>query len=198
MGHCRSRKFRSIINSYYRNTCATILTYNITNRSTFENLTRWLNDIKNFNNCRHDFVHPILLLGTCKDLENKRKVNYEEGLQFSMRYPEMIFREVNSFVKKGAMEESYYELLKTVYYRIENERKKIISNIPVGKPINNVINLKHNSYNKLVDLTNINDLITCKGVKYMTNNFEIESLTFHSHDEEKEYSNSKYCGRCNS
>ena len=39
-------KFRSIINSYYRNTCGTILTYKITNRNTFINLTNWLKDIK--------------------------------------------------------------------------------------------------------------------------------------------------------
>ena len=62
---------------------------------------------------------------TYKDLEKHRKVTYEEGLRFSTKYPEMIFREVNSFIKKGALQESYYELLRLIYDKIEIEKKQI-------------------------------------------------------------------------
>ena len=189
-------KFRSIINSYYRNTCATILTYNITNRNTFINITKWLDDIKNFNNCRHDFKHPILLLGTCRDLKKYRKVTYEEGLKFSMKYPEMIFREVNSFIKKGPLQEGYYELLRLIYDKIEIEKKRIINSIPIAKPISNTtIQLHNKTYGQISDINNINDLITCKGVKCISNTFEIENLSFLT--EEEEANTSKFCGKCN-
>lgn len=188
-------KFRSIINSYYRNTCATILTYNITNRTTFINVTNWLKDINQYNNCRHNYKHPILLLGTCKDLEKHRKVTYEEGLRFSTKYPEMIFREVNSFIKKGALQESYYELLRLIYDKIEIEKKQILNSIPIAKPINNSIKLHENSYKEISDINNINDLISCKGVKYISNSFEIDNLSFLTKEEEEKAS--KFCGKCN-
>ena len=191
-------KFRSIINSYYRNTCGTILTYNITNRRSFENLTRWIQDIYQHNNCRHDFKHPILLFGTCKDLVRKRQVSYDEALTFSMKYPEMTFREINSFIKKGALQDGYYELLRLIYDKIETERKRIILNIPIGNPIdikttNNYVKL--NTASKESNISNMDDLLTCKGIKYLENSFEIDKLNFNqtTNDEEP---NSKYCGKC--
>ena len=191
-------KFRSIINSYYRNTCGTILTYNITNRTSFNNLTRWIEDIYHHNNCRHEFKHPILLFGTCKDLEKKRQVSYDEALKFSMKYPEMTFREINSFIKKGALQDGYYELLRLIYDKIEKERKQILLSIPIGKPVdinNNYIQL--NVHSEKSNVSNINDLLSCKGVKYLKNSFEIEELNFKQEAKSDQDRPSKYCGKCN-
>ena len=50
--------------------------YDITNRDSFENLPKWMANIKEFSN--EKVVHKILIANKC-DLEEKRVVTKEEG-----------------------------------------------------------------------------------------------------------------------
>ena len=56
-----------------------LLVYNITDRASFENLNAWLTEIKN--NAEKDT--GIILVGTNCDLEEERKVTYQEGKDFA-------------------------------------------------------------------------------------------------------------------
>ena len=58
-----------------------ILCYDITSRASFENLEKWINDIE-----KHIYDSIIVLSGNKLDLEEKREVSYEEGLQFANEY----------------------------------------------------------------------------------------------------------------
>jgi Ras-related protein Rab-2A len=42
--------FKSITRSYYRGSIGAILMYDITNRNSFSNLTRWIEETKNYAN----------------------------------------------------------------------------------------------------------------------------------------------------
>lgn len=64
-------RFRSIIKVYYSGTHGVILMFDLTNKTTFQNVVQWLNDIENENlsNC------PIMLVGSKSDLVDKIQVD---------------------------------------------------------------------------------------------------------------------------
>ena len=77
-------KYRSIISNYYKDICGVLLVYDVTNRRSFNNLDYWLSEIRKHNVCK-DHKHPILLIGTKEDLEDRRRVDTSEGMSFATR-----------------------------------------------------------------------------------------------------------------
>lgn len=67
-------RFRTLTSSYYRSSSAILLTYDITNRKSFESLGSWLADIRRLSD-----TSEIMLLGTKLDLIDDRQVSQEEG-----------------------------------------------------------------------------------------------------------------------
>ena len=72
-------RFKSLIPSYLKNANCVILTYDITERSSFNALGKWLSDIKD-NVVEGTF---IILCGNKIDLNNKRVITKEEGEKFA-------------------------------------------------------------------------------------------------------------------
>ena len=72
-------RFKSLIPSYLRNANCVILTYDITDKSSFTSLNKWLSDVKD-NVVEGTF---IILCGNKIDLENKRIVPKEEAEKFA-------------------------------------------------------------------------------------------------------------------
>lgn len=70
--------FKSITRAYYRDSAGVILVYDITNRQSFDNAKEWLDDIKNLSNSS-----AIILVGNKIDIDNERKVSYEDGEKFA-------------------------------------------------------------------------------------------------------------------
>ena len=182
--------YRSIINSYYRNTCGVILTYNITDRRSFFSLDNWLNDINKFNCCKHYYKHPILLLGTNRDKENKRQVSYKEGYDYA-RHNNLIFREVVSFNKQGPLDDGILEFLRSIYALTDKNRENIESKIPLALPIKKKI--KKDCKIAIAEEC-CDDLIICKGVKYIQKPIDFENnLDFSDGDLDE---TNKFCGKC--
>uniref|UniRef100_A0A7S4NVZ5 Ras-related protein Rab-2A n=1 Tax=Paramoeba aestuarina TaxID=180227 RepID=A0A7S4NVZ5_9EUKA len=75
-------KFRSITRSYYRGAAGALLLYDITRRETFDHLTTWLEDCRQYSNERI----VITLIGNKCDLEHKREVSVEEGKAFAEKH----------------------------------------------------------------------------------------------------------------
>ena len=67
--------FKSITRSYYRGSIGVVLVYDITNRDSFNNVARWLDETKSYAN---DKV-TIMLVGNKTDLEAKYFVFYSGG-----------------------------------------------------------------------------------------------------------------------
>jgi len=72
-------RFKSLIPSYLKNANCVILTYDITERSSFNALGKWLSDVKD-NVVEGTF---IILCGNKIDLNNKRVITKEEGEKFA-------------------------------------------------------------------------------------------------------------------
>ena len=75
---CGQEVYRSLINSFFRNSSLAILIYGINNLKSFKNLEFWLNDIKM--NSNPDI--KIFLVGNKKDLEEKREVPIDKAKTF--------------------------------------------------------------------------------------------------------------------
>lgn len=72
-------RFRSVTRSYYRGAAGAILVYDITNRSSFTNLFRWLEDAR-------ALASPHLvtvLVGNKSDREEDREVEWSEASQWA-------------------------------------------------------------------------------------------------------------------
>lgn len=67
-------RFRSLIPSYIRDSHVAVICYDITNKKSFENLGKWIHDVKLE---RGDDV-IIVVVGNKSDLSNKRQVTMEE------------------------------------------------------------------------------------------------------------------------
>ena len=62
-----------------KSTDGVLLIYNITDRESFENLNSWLTEVKK----NAEKGTCILLVGVNSDLEDERKVTYQEGKDFA-------------------------------------------------------------------------------------------------------------------
>ena len=75
-------RFKSLIPSYLKNAHSIILTYDITSKSSFSSLPKWIEDIKNHVQEGIFFV----LCGNKLDLKNKRQVSFEEAEKFAQNH----------------------------------------------------------------------------------------------------------------
>ena len=87
-------RFRSLPKKYYQNADGILLLYDVTNPSTFDNITNWMKDIKeNTNKQTTADGMTIFLIGNKCDMVNERKVNKDtaEALakNLGMQYQEV-------------------------------------------------------------------------------------------------------------
>jgi len=68
-------RFRSLIPSYIRDSSVAVVVYDITNRNSFLNTTKWVDDVRGERG--NDVI--IVLVGNKTDLNDKRQVTTEEG-----------------------------------------------------------------------------------------------------------------------
>lgn len=74
-------KFKSIISYYYKNVAAAILLFDVTNRSSFDSIPAWIEEIKL--NCELSDKIPMVLIGNKNDKISKRKVTVSEANKFA-------------------------------------------------------------------------------------------------------------------
>lgn len=78
-------RFRSLIPSYIRDSSVAIIVYDITNRQSFLNTGKWIEDVRAER--ENDVV--IMLVGNKTDLAEKRMVSIEEGEQAAKNFDVM-------------------------------------------------------------------------------------------------------------
>ena len=92
-------RFKSLIPSYLKNANCVILTYDITEKSSFNALGKWLSDVKD-NVVEGTF---IILCGNKIDLNNKRVITKEEGEKFAQEN-NIAFAETSATTGQGINE----------------------------------------------------------------------------------------------
>jgi small GTP-binding protein len=91
--------FRSVTRGYYRGSAGALVLFDISNRDSFENVERWLQDVKSV--ARADVV--LILIGNKVDLEANRQVQSGEARDFAQRYG-MKYFEVSAKTGVGVAE----------------------------------------------------------------------------------------------
>ena len=108
---CGQEEYRSLIQNFYRNSSLAILVYSIDNKSSFENLEIWLNEIRTKGN--PDV--KIFLVGNKIDLEDKREVSTEEGKLFYENNKLSLFIETSA--KNGTNIQELFKRAAILLYR---------------------------------------------------------------------------------
>ncbi|KAJ8774380.1 hypothetical protein K2173_011629 [Erythroxylum novogranatense] len=72
-------RFRAVTSAYYRGAVGALVVYDITRRTTFDSVGRWLDELKTHS----DTTVARMLVGNKCDLENIRDVSVEEGKSFA-------------------------------------------------------------------------------------------------------------------
>ena len=68
-------KYKSITGAYFKGSKGALVVYDITQKSTYESLEKWVNDLKSAG----DPKITIILIGNKSDLEENRQVTKEQG-----------------------------------------------------------------------------------------------------------------------
>jgi small GTP-binding protein len=74
--------FRSVTRGYYRGSAGALILFDITNRESFDNIGRWLQDIRDV--ARADVV--TVLIGSKSDLGDQRQVSSDEAEAFAREH----------------------------------------------------------------------------------------------------------------
>ncbi|XP_033745427.1 ras-related protein Rab-37-like isoform X3 [Pecten maximus] len=75
-------RFRSVTHAYYRDAHALLLLYDVTNKSSFDNIRAWLGEINEY--AQEDVV--IMLLGNKSDSTADRVIRTEDGEKLAREY----------------------------------------------------------------------------------------------------------------
>jgi Ras-related protein Rab-1A len=84
-------RFRTLTSSYYRGAHGIIIVYDVTNKDSFDNVKQWMQEIEKF---ASENVNK-LLVGNKSDLEEQRKVTYDEGVELAKKF-DIPFLEVSA------------------------------------------------------------------------------------------------------
>ncbi|KAL7869595.1 hypothetical protein AOLI_G00135830 [Acnodon oligacanthus] len=84
-------RFRSVTHAYYRDAHALLLLYDITSKSSFDNIRAWLTEIHEY--AQSDVV--IMLLGNKADMGSGRVIKREDGERLAREYG-VIFMETSA------------------------------------------------------------------------------------------------------
>ena len=96
--------------SYYRGAVGALLVYDISKQVTFENVERWLNELRD----HADSNIVIMLVGNKSDLKHLRAVSTEEAAQFAEKHG-LSFIETSA-LESTNVEEAFQQILTGLYF----------------------------------------------------------------------------------
>ncbi|RWW23361.1 hypothetical protein BHE74_00008253, partial [Ensete ventricosum] len=108
-------RYRAITSAYYRGAVGALLVYDVTRRATFENVARWLRELR-------DHTDPnivVMLIGNKSDLRHLVAVPTEDGKDYAER--ESLYFMETSALDATNVDNAFAEVL-TQIYRIVSKR----------------------------------------------------------------------------
>ncbi len=143
--------YRSITRAYYKNSVCAVLVYDISNRETFEHISNWIED------CIAQSPKTVfmVLVGNKSDLNQNRKVTFEEGQEMAKNNNLMFFEtsaktgeNVDKIFEDSAKE--IYNKINQGYYDLESDVCGIKRGLNTGGPGSAIyINNNQNGQSKL-------------------------------------------------
>lgn len=127
-------RYRAITSAYYRGAIGALVVYGITRRITFENVERWLKELR-------DHTEPnivIMLAGNKADLRHLRAISAEDARSFAER--ENAFFMETSALESLNVENAFTEVL-TQIYRVVSRKALDAGDDPAVLPKGQTINV---------------------------------------------------------
>ena len=128
---CGQEVYRSLISSFFRSASLAIIVYSIDTEDSFNNIEKWLNDIKTQSN--PDI--KIFLIGNKADLEDKRRLTKEQGEQLCRDHKLAYFMETSA--KTGFnVQNVFIQVAKELYLQHEEIKNRVSRPGTLIMPIN--------------------------------------------------------------
>ncbi|KAL9684789.1 hypothetical protein QQ045_022230 [Rhodiola kirilowii] len=111
-------RFRAITSSYYRGALGAVLVYDITRTATFQNLKKWLWELREHSS--PDIV--IVLVGNKSDLTQYREVSEEDGKKFA-EAESLCFMETSA-MENVNVEEAFLQMIRRIHEITRLQKQK--------------------------------------------------------------------------
>ena len=144
---CGQEVYRSLIQSFYRNSSLAMMVYSINSKESFDNVEMWLRELRTHSN--PDV--KVFLIGNKSDLEAEREVTTEQGENFYKQNNLSLFME--SSAKTGFNTQKIFIKAAEILYEDYNKYKDDNSSNDMGSTDENNVNNRqkldiHNNKNK--------------------------------------------------
>ncbi|XP_076886073.1 ras-related protein RABA5e-like [Bidens hawaiensis] len=111
-------RFRAVTSAYYRGAVGALIVYDISRRTTFDGIKRWLGEL----NTHCDTTMATMLVGNKSDLENIREVSVEEGK--SLAEEEGLFFIETSALDSTNVTTAFESVIRAIY---DNVRRNVLN-----------------------------------------------------------------------
>ncbi|KAB1213391.1 Ras-related protein RABA5d [Morella rubra] len=108
-------RFRAVTSAYYRGAVGALVVYDISRRSTFDSIGRWLDELKTHS----DTTVARMLVGNKCDLENIRSVSVEEGT--SLAEAEGLFFMETSALDSTNVKKAFELVIREIYNNVSRK-----------------------------------------------------------------------------
>ena len=109
-------RYRAITRAYYRGAVGALLVYDITKHATFENVERWLKELRD--HAEANIV--VMLVGNKSDLKQQRTVTTEEAMAMAEQH-NLAFIETSALDASGV--DIAFQNILTEIYRLMNKKQ---------------------------------------------------------------------------
>lgn len=110
-------RYRAITSAYYRGAVAALLVYDITKPHTFQNVEKWLQELKDY----ADDSIVVMLVGNKTDLKHLRAVKVEEAQSFSEEH-ELALIETSALDSTNVVDA--FEQVIQIYHNMGHHQKE--------------------------------------------------------------------------
>ncbi|XP_042508194.1 ras-related protein RABA5c-like [Macadamia integrifolia] len=108
-------RFRAVTSAYYRGAVGALVVYDISRRTTFDSVGRWLDEL----NTHSDTTVAKMLVGNKCDLDNIRDVSVEEGK--SLAEAEGLFFMETSALDSTNVKKAFEMVIKEIYNNVSRK-----------------------------------------------------------------------------
>jgi small GTP-binding protein len=106
-------RFRSMAGNYYRKATGVLIVYDITNRTSFDNLKKWIDEV----NDNSDNSIEIVIIGNKKDLDDDRQVSFEEAIEFAKIHNLKLFETSAKENEDNNIQSMFMEFAKSIHLK---------------------------------------------------------------------------------
>jgi len=108
-------KYKAITGAYYKGSKGALVVYDITQKKSFENIEKWVNDLK----VAGDPKITIILIGNKSDLEDKRQVLKDQGEEKARSFG-CAFLETSAYSGDN-IEKAFNLMIKEIYEKFSSD-----------------------------------------------------------------------------